>query len=110
MEEAIRYYPNLLTTRMIVMPFMVEKHHSVIVMVNPLGVLDDDYAERGLSFMMLLDPSGNPKKKLSSRIAFRLRLFLNHLTLKHKLNNTGRRFTSKTFKLYTPRGEFFARL
>ena len=110
MEEAIRYYPNLLTTRMIVMPFMVETHHSVVVMVNPLGVLDDDYAERGLSFMMLLDPSGNPEKKLSSRIAFRLRLFLNHLTLKHKLNKTGRRFTSKTFKLYTPRGEFFARL
>lgn len=110
MEEAIRYYPNLLKTRMIVMPFMVETHHSVVVMVNPLGVLDDHYAERGLSFMMLLDPSGNPKKTISSRIAPRLRLFLKHLTTRHKLDKTGRSFTAKTFKLYTPRGESFARL
>ena len=110
LELANQYYPELLTSRMIIMPFMEETHQSVLVLINPAGIIDDKYVDRSLSFMMLLDPSGRPKKKLTRTIARRLRLFLKHLAIMKNANTSDRTYTDETFKLYTPQGQFFPRL
>ena len=104
--EALRKYPNILSSRLIIMPLICKSQFSLYAVSNPMGIVNSDQLSRGVPFMMNLHPGSEatrPRVKDTSR---RLRLFLNRLAnFDTKLGVTNKPFTSLNMKMLEPRGK-----
>lgn len=105
-DEAISMYPSLLSCRMIVMPFMKETHSSVVVIVNPAGIVSEEFSDRSSSFMLVLDPGDEITGDKISTISRRVRLFLNGLSRRMGHDLEKNKFSCRTFKSFKPSGKW----
>lgn len=106
--EALRKYPDILSSRLIIMPMICKSQFTLYAVSNPMGIIKSDHLSRGVPFMMNLHPGGEatrPKRKDTSR---RLRLFLNKLAeFDTDLCVTKKPFTSKNLQMVEPRGKTY---
>lgn len=105
-DDAISMYPSLFSCRMIVMPFMKKTHSSVVAIVNPAGIISEEFSDRSSSFMLMLDPGDEITADIISHVSRRVRLFLNGLSRRMGHDLEKNKFGYKTFKMFKPSGNW----
>jgi hypothetical protein len=105
-KEAAEMYPNLLECQLILMPFMKNTHSATVALVNPAGVVNEEFTHRSSSFMLLLDPGNEITSEDISGLSRRLRRFLNCLLDLRGYDCRDKKFDRKTFKMHKPTGMY----
>jgi hypothetical protein len=107
-EQALRKYPDILSSRLIIFPLICKSQFTLFAVSNPLAVIKPELMSRGVPFMMNLHPgseSSRPKAKDASR---RLRLLLNRLADRDmKVSSIKNPFTWSNLKMFSPRGKCY---
>lgn len=104
-SELFKKHPKLIFSRMIVFPIEFEKEMTIIVVVNPAGVFDQEYRQRSSSFMLSLHPGNVRTRPDLSVVSRRIRLFLNNFVAIDPTSNRSKKFSSLNFKIYAPEGK-----
>lgn len=107
-SETISIFPNILNTRMVIFPIMCKTQFTLIVAVNPRGVVDQYYQSRGASFIMCLNPGTPSIRPDLGLVSRRLRYFFNRIVESDSsVMRPTEKFNHINFKkAYEPVGEF----
>lgn len=109
-ERATNMYRDLFHTRMILLPIAEAApggyNFASVVLVNPMGWLDEAYLDRGLPCMLLLDPGDIVSVELEKTIGRRVRSFYKQVAISSPGGKKYKRKSSRfNFNLYKPEGE-----
>lgn len=105
-QELIDRHIDVFSTSLVLLPLNTLGHRSLLVLVNPGGILDPSPYDgsKSVPMMLLLDPKRDGSRVDLSSLCRRVRIWLNSLwTMRHDKNDN-RPFTIDSFKLHYPEG------
>ena len=104
-KEAAAMYNDIFFANMLLMPTIYKGEASLVVVINPAGVVKPAAKCRGVSCMIILGSYGRQTSLEIKTVERRVRLFLNKVVEMDELIECENKFSFKNFKAYIPEGE-----
>ena len=89
----------------LVFPLICQGQATVLIVVNPIGLLLQEYKSRGMSCILSLHPGSEDDNPNLSSILRRLRLFLNRVAQSDASFQSEVKFHSRNLTCYQPNGK-----
>ena len=104
-DQVLEKYPCLIYCHMLVFPLICQGQATVFIVVNPIGLLLQEYKSRRISCILSLHPGSKDDNPNLSSVSRRLRLFLNRIAQSDALFQSEVKFNSRNLKCYQPIGK-----
>ena len=104
-EEAILMHKDIFKSNVLLMPSLYKGDASMVLVVNPGGILLPDLRERAVPCIVILTPHGKDTTLNVKMVERRIRRFLNDVAKMDPSIESTKEFTRKNLKAYIPQGE-----
>ena len=104
-EEAISMHKDIFKSNVLLMPALYKGDASVVLVINPGGILLPDLYRRAVPCIVILTPHGKDTTLNVKMVELRIRRFLNDVAKMDPSIESTKKFTSINLKAYIPQGE-----
>ena len=104
-EEAISMHKDIFKSNVLLMPALYKGDASVVLVINPGGILFPDLKRRAVPCIVILTPHGKDTTLDIKKVERRIRRLLNDVAKMDPSIESTKKFTSRNFKSYIPQGE-----